>query len=82
MVTPAIGTLPLRTAAAWIGGGARRSCPGGHARHAVDVQRDCHGLPIKCARYESHEGEPPMAIRWRLEREIPAAWLPGCCLAW
>ena len=47
MVTPAIGTLPLRTAAAWIGGGARRSCPGGHVRHAVDVQRDCQGLPIK-----------------------------------
>jgi hypothetical protein len=31
--------------------------------------------------YKSHEGERPMAIRWRLEREIPAAWLPGCCLA-
>jgi hypothetical protein len=40
--------------------------------------------PFVClgfARYESHEGERPMAIRWRLEREIPAAWLPGCCLA-
>ncbi|MEX1315703.1 MAG: DUF3427 domain-containing protein [Synechococcaceae cyanobacterium] len=36
------------------------------------------------ARYESHEGEricPRVAIRWRLEREIPAAWLPGCCVA-
>jgi hypothetical protein len=32
-------------------------------------------------RYIHHEGERPMAIRWRLEREIPAAWLPGCCLA-
>ena len=40
--------------------------------------------PFVClgfARYEGHEGERPMAIRWRLEREIPAAWLPGCCLA-
>ena len=33
------------------------------------------------ARYASHEGERPMAIRWRLEREIPAAWLHGCCVA-
>jgi hypothetical protein len=30
---------------------------------------------------ESHEVERPMAIRWRLQRQIPAAWLPGCCLA-
>jgi hypothetical protein len=40
--------------------------------------------PFVClgfATYESHEGERPMAIRWRLDREIPAAWLPGCCLA-
>jgi hypothetical protein len=40
--------------------------------------------PFVClgfARYESHEGERPMAIRWRLEREIPAAWLHGCCVA-
>jgi Domain of unknown function (DUF3427). len=40
--------------------------------------------PFVClgfARYESHEGERPMAIRWGLERQIPAAWLPGCCLA-
>ena len=32
--------------------------------------------PFVClgfATYESHEGERPMAIRWRLEREIPAA---------
>lgn len=28
--------------------------------------------------WESHEGEQPMAIRWRLERAIPAARLPGC----
>jgi hypothetical protein len=37
--------------------------------------------PFVClgfARYESHEGERPMAIRWRLEWEIPAMWLPGC----
>ena len=31
--------------------------------------------------YESHKGERPMAIRWRLEREIPAAWLPVMGLA-
>lgn len=40
--------------------------------------------PFAClgfARYESHEDEPPMAIRWRLEREIPAAWLPVMALA-
>ena len=40
--------------------------------------------PFRClgfATYESHEGERPMAIRWRLEREIPAVWIPGCCLA-
>ncbi len=41
-------------------------------------------VPFVClgfARYESHEGERPMAGAsrwWRLEREIPAAWLPGC----
>ena len=40
--------------------------------------------PFVClgfATYESHEGERPMAIRWRLEREIPAAWLPVMALA-
>jgi len=40
--------------------------------------------PFVClgfARYESHEGERPMAIRWRLERQIPAAWLPVMGLA-
>ncbi|QEY31436.1 DUF3427 domain-containing protein [Synechococcus sp. RSCCF101] len=40
--------------------------------------------PFRClgfARYETHEGERPMAIRWRLEREIPAAWLPAMSLA-
>jgi hypothetical protein len=31
--------------------------------------------------YENHEGERPMAIRWRLEREIPATWLPVMGLA-
>ena len=31
--------------------------------------------------YENHEGERPMAIRWRLEREIPATWLPVLGLA-
>jgi superfamily II DNA or RNA helicase len=40
--------------------------------------------PFRClgfATYESHESERPMAIRWRLEREIPAAWLPVMGLA-
>ena len=40
--------------------------------------------PFVClgfARYEGHEGERPMAIRWRLERQIPAAWLPVMGLA-
>ena len=37
--------------------------------------------PFRClgfASYESHEGERPMAIRWRLERPIPA----GGCRGW
>jgi hypothetical protein len=40
--------------------------------------------PFRClgfASYESHEGERPMAIRWRLEREIPVGWLPVMGLA-
>jgi hypothetical protein len=40
--------------------------------------------PFRClgfAAYEGHEGERPMAIRWRLERPIPAAWLPVMALA-
>jgi hypothetical protein len=40
--------------------------------------------PFRClgsARYESHEGERPMAIRWRLERAIPAGWMQGMGLA-
>ncbi len=40
--------------------------------------------PFVClgfATYQSHEGERPMAIRWRLEREIPAPWLPVMALA-
>jgi hypothetical protein len=40
--------------------------------------------PFVClgfASYESHEGERPMAIRWRLEREIPAMWMPVMALA-
>ena len=43
-----------------------------------------HTEPFRClgfARYESHEGERPMAIRWRLERAIPAGWLQGMALA-
>jgi len=40
--------------------------------------------PFRClgfARYVSHEGERPMAIRWRLERPIPAGWMQGMGLA-
>ncbi len=40
--------------------------------------------PFRClgfARYESHQGERPMAIRWRLERPIPAGWMQGMGLA-
>ena len=40
--------------------------------------------PFRClgfAVYEGHEGERPMAIRWRLEQPIPAAWLPAMALA-
>jgi hypothetical protein len=40
--------------------------------------------PFRClgsARYVSHEGERPMAIRWRLERAIPAACMPATALA-
>jgi hypothetical protein len=31
--------------------------------------------------WESYEGERPMAIRWRLERPIPAGWMQGMGLA-
>jgi hypothetical protein len=40
--------------------------------------------PFVClgfARYESHEDERPMAIRWRLERVIPVGWMPVMALA-
>ena len=40
--------------------------------------------PFRClgfARYESHEGELRMAIRWRLERPIPAGWMQRMGLA-
>jgi hypothetical protein len=49
-----------------------------------DGRADGPTEPFVClgfARYEGHEGERPMAIRWRLEREIPAAWLPVMALA-
>ena len=36
---------------------------------------------LEFATYESHEGERPIAIPWRLEREIPSAWLPVMALA-
>ncbi|EAQ76431.1 MULTISPECIES: DUF3427 domain-containing protein [unclassified Synechococcus] len=41
-------------------------------------------LPFLClgfANYVSHEGERPMAIRWRLQRAIPAAFVPELALA-
>ena len=40
-------------------------------------------LPFLClgfADYVSHEGEQPMAIRWRLQRAIPEVFVPE--LAW
>jgi len=49
-----------------------------------DVRPGAPTEPFVClgfATYESHEGERRMAIRWRLEREIPAAWLPVMALA-
>ncbi len=41
-------------------------------------------LPFLClgfADYVSHEGERPMAIRWRLQRAIPAAFVPELAFA-
>ena len=41
-------------------------------------------LPLLClgfADYVSHQGERPMAIRWRLQRAIPAAFVPELALA-
>ena len=41
-------------------------------------------LPFLCpgfAEYVSHEGERPMAIRWRLQRAIPGAFVPELALA-
>ncbi|MCP9835450.1 MULTISPECIES: DUF3427 domain-containing protein [unclassified Cyanobium] len=41
-------------------------------------------LPFLClgfVDYVSHEGERPMAIRWRLQRAIPAAFVPELALA-
>ena len=41
-------------------------------------------LPFLClgfVDYVSHEGERPMAIRWRLHRAIPAAFVPEVALA-
>ena len=41
-------------------------------------------LPFLClgfADYVSHQGERPMAIRWRLHRAIPAAFVPQLALA-
>jgi hypothetical protein len=39
--------------------------------------------PFRClgfVSYESYDGERPMAISWRLEREFPAGWLQGMAL--
>jgi hypothetical protein len=41
-------------------------------------------LPFHClgfADYVSHEGERPMAIRWRLQRPIQGAFVPELALA-
>ena len=41
-------------------------------------------LPFLClgfADYVSHEGERPMAIRWRLRRAIPGAYYPELAVA-
>jgi hypothetical protein len=41
-------------------------------------------LPFLClgfATYVSHESERPMAIRWRLQRAIPGAFVPELALA-
>ena len=41
-------------------------------------------LPFLCLGFAddvSHEGERPMAIRWRLHRAIPAAFVPELALA-
>ena len=69
----------------------RESAKGVDAGHLfVREQRKQDGRPgaptepfvcLGFASYESHEGERPLAIRWRLEREIPAAWLPVMALA-
>jgi hypothetical protein len=37
------------------------------------------GLPLRKPRGRAADGVGESL--WRLEREIPAAWLPGCCLA-
>lgn len=36
---------------------------------------------LRFARYESHDDERAMAVRWCLDREIPAAWMPVMALA-
>ena len=41
-------------------------------------------MPFQCLGFAddvSHEGEPPMAIRWRLQRPIPAAFVPEQAVA-
>jgi hypothetical protein len=55
-----------------------------HEQRKQDGRPGAPTEPFVClgfAIYESHEGERPMTIRWRLEHEIPAAWLHGCCVA-
>jgi hypothetical protein len=37
--------------------------------------------PFWCLGFAAYEGERSMAIRWRLERALPAAWLPLMALA-
>jgi hypothetical protein len=42
-----------------------------------DLQHRLHWLPLASA---GRPGGITKPFRWRLERQIPAAWLPGFCL--
>ena len=51
---------------------------------AVENRRGGLTMPFLCLGFAndlSHEGERPMAIRWRLQRAIPAAFVPELALA-
>jgi hypothetical protein len=60
----------------------REASPTGQ-RYIHHRERGGVTLPFLClgfADYVSHQGERPMAIRWRLHRAIPGAFVPE--LAW